>query len=201
MYLVFDTETTGIPNFSGHPGESKARIVQIGAILLNESFDEVACFSSLIKLPLDVEIEPGAQRAHGISKEQCLDFGIPIEDALSVFDAFSKIANFVVAHNLKFDTYLLATEMVLSGRPLYNITNGTSGICTMLASTDICGLKQKTDPNKKKWPKLEEAVKILLGVDMVDAHDALADCRYTAQVLRYLLLNNHITLPKVESIS
>ena len=196
MFLVFDTETTDLPNFrADNPGMSKARIVQLAALLLDPEFNEVATFSSLIKLEDGIEIAPGAQAAHGISLERCRQYGIPIKAALSVFDEFAKLADYVVAFNLKFDTYLLSTEMILSGRALYNIANGTSGICCMLASTDICGLRQKNDPSKKKWPKLQEAAKILLGLDMTDAHDALYDCRITSQVLRYLLLNSHISLP------
>jgi len=196
MYLVFDTETSDLPDFKApNPGMSRARVLQMGALLLTPEFDEVASFSSLIKIPPEVEIAPGAYNAHHISFEMCQQYGIPIEAALAIFDEFAKLADYVVAHNLKFDTYLLSTEMIVSGRALYNISHGSSGICTMLAATNACGLKQKTDPNKKKWPKLEEAAKILLGIEMTNAHDALYDVRITGQVLRWLLLNNHISLP------
>jgi len=198
MFLVFDTETTDLPDWGApNPGMSKARIVQLACTLLTPEFDEVAAFCSLIKLPPGVNMSPNAESRHGISLEKCQKYGIPIESALTIFDEFSKLADYVVAHGLKFDSYLLATEVMITGRPLYNIENGTSGICTMLASTKICGLKQQGS-NRPKWPKLEEAAEILLGLKMTDAHDALYDTRTTGKVLRHLLHNKHISLPRTE---
>src|SRR5947207_1314524 len=198
MFIVFDTETTSIPDWSApNPGMSRARIIQFACILLTPDFDECASFYSIIKLPPEVEIHPKAFEQHGISFEYSQKYVIPIESALSIFDEFAKHADFVVAHNLKFDTYLLSTEMMITGRPLYNISNGSAGICTMLASTKICNLTQVS--GKPKWPKLKEAAKILLGVDMINSHDALYDCRITGQLLKYLLQNNHISIPKLET--
>ena len=197
MYLIFDTETTGLVNWGIEPGLSRTRIMQLGALLLTPDFDEIASFCSLIQLPEGTEVSQGAFEAHGISLAMCQQFGIPIESALSIFDEFAKLADYMVAFNLKFDTYLLSTEMLLSGRPLYNIANGSQGICAMLASTKPCGLTQ-TSSSKPKWPKLQEAVRILLKEEMQNAHSALVDCRYTGRILQFLLQNNHIALPKAE---
>lgn len=202
MFLIFDTETTGLPNLYESPENSSIRIVQIAMILLDADSEEIASFTSLIRLADDVEIHAGAEAAHGISKEKCVKYGIDIQAALTIFDEFAKNADFVVAHNLKFDAHMLATEMVLSGRGMYNIANGRSGICTMLASTDVCNLYKKNKPTQRKWPKLQEAAKILLNLEMGEnAHDALYDCRVTSQILRYLMLNNIVRLPEKTPIA
>lgn len=182
-YLVFDTETSGLPNFKIQC-DTSARIVQMSAILLDEDFEEVACFSTLIKLSDGTKIQPGAFQAHGISEELCEKFGINIESALRMFDGLAEKADKMVAHNLKFDAYLLDTEQTLAGYPKFDVIK--HGICTMLASTPICKLPGRG--GNYKWPKLAEVYNIFYpNAPMFDAHDALVDVRATGQVLKYLV--------------
>jgi len=196
-FLVTDFETSDLPDFNGHPGMSKARIVQFACILLSEEFNEIGLFSSLIKLEDGVAISPGAQNSHGISLEECHEYGIPISSALDIFDSFASQADIVVAHNMRFESFLLATECVRSGREMYNLANGNGqAICTMLASTSVCGLTQKGS-NRPKWPRLEEAYEILVGEKLEGAHDALIDCRACGKVLRKLIDGGHIKLPEL----
>lgn len=200
-FLIADFETSDLPDFNSHPGLSKARVVQFACILLNEQFKEIGLFSSLIKLEDGVSISPGAQSAHGISLEECLAYGIPIKNALDIFDSFATQGDIVVAHNMRFESFLLATECVRAGREMYNLANGNGqAICTMLASTKPCGLTQKGS-NRPKWPRLEEAYEILVGEKLEGAHDALIDCRACGKVLQKLIEGNHITLPQLSSVS
>ena len=113
MYLIFDTETTGLPDYKLPLDDpNQARIVQLACLLLDKSFNEVGCFHSLIQ-PTGWSIHPGAQAAHGITIEECQESGIPVEAALHVFEGFYGAADVVIAHNLKFDARLVMTEQTL----------------------------------------------------------------------------------------
>lgn len=180
MHLIVDTETSGFYNASlalDHPNQG--RIIQLAALLLDEELNEVGQFSSLI-YPTTWVIQPGAQAVHGITQDRCDKYGIPIEVALSALSGFFDCSTVIVAHNYQFDSKMLQNE----GFQLMNRQN----ICTMLSSTNLCHI-----PSQRggfKWPKLNEALKILALGEVVKAHDALADCRGCARLYKYLIQNN-----------
>jgi DNA polymerase III subunit epsilon len=188
MYLVFDTETTGFLNRklpANHPDQG--RIVQIAAMLLDNNLDSMAAFSLLIK-PDNWNIQPGAQKVHGISKELCEKHGVEIPLALSILSSLMLKAKYLVAFNLAFDKSMLEIEaelLQLSGhfnRPQEN------QFCVMEMTTPICKLPGKF-PNSYKWPKLEEAYNYFFGRKPDNTHDALGDVKATCEVMRALHKN------------
>lgn len=191
MFLIFDTETTGLPQFNvpfDHPAQ--ARIVQLGCILLDSEFEEVASYSSLI-YPKDWTIQPDAQAKHNISIEQCKQYGLPIEAALDVFDAFCERSDKIVAFGLKFDAHLMDVEQTLRKGFTNRYEWTKDGICVMLESTNVCKLPHATNKYRGyKWPKLQEAYEFMFHETFEDAHDALADCRATARVFKWLVEHN-----------
>jgi len=195
MFLVFDTETSGLPNYKLPLNDpTQARIVQLAALLLDAEFNEVSCMSTLIKPehPFWI-IHSMAQAAHGISVEQCLKNGIPISVALQMFDCFYVKSTRVVAHNIKFDRRMIEVERELS-HPQFRIeSNPAIDFCTMLSTTDLCKLPGRI-PGQYKWPKLIELYKFLFNEEFDKAHDALADCRATARCFRYLVENKLVNL-------
>jgi DNA polymerase-3 subunit epsilon len=199
-YLVFDTETTTFPNSklsANHP--QQARIIQLAWLLLDEQFQERACFCSLIDIPEHVHIHPGAEATHGISKSDCDKYGLPIEEVLRLFDSAyydCGEARLGICHNTDFDVKLINIEQA--------ITSGLSAqyafgklFCTMKALTPICKLPHKDGSAMKygspyKWPSLSEATKSIFKEDLVDAHDALVDVRATARLFKWLHQNGHV---------
>lgn len=184
MHLIFDTETSGFYNASlplDHPNQG--RIIQLAALLLDEELNEVGQFSTLI-YPTTWIISPGAQAVHNIPQERCDKYGIPIDIALATLMGFFDCSSVIVAHNYAFDSKMLQNE----GFQLMNRQN----ICTMLQTTNLCHL-----PSKRggfKWPKLEEALPILIQEPHIKAHDALADARGCAKLYKYLINNNLLKL-------
>lgn len=197
MILVFDTETTNLPQPKlplTHPAQ--ARICQLACILLDELFNEVGCFYSLIK-PNGWIMQPGAQAAHGITQEKCEKQGISIDDAMIMLFTFNRIATKGrVAHNIKFDTELFNIELnIKNGKSNMSpqfLDSGANIFCTMLAMTPVCKLPGRGNGNYK-WPKLSEAAKHI-GVELNGAHDALNDVRATAKIFHWLVENKHVTI-------
>lgn len=75
-YLCVDLEMSG-----GIPGEHD--IIQIGAVLVDENFEEISSFDSLVYPKNDEDFDPGSQRVHGISRfelEEAPDLEEVIDD-------------------------------------------------------------------------------------------------------------------------
>jgi len=187
MYLIYDTETTGFPDYKLNlDNPSNARVVQLACLLLDDKFNELACFASLIK-PDGWTIHSGAQQAHGISLELCQEYGIEMSIILPLFEALANRADILVAHNKKFDHRMMSVELALAGRALFDFPDNKCH-CTMDITTNICKLPSKI-PGKYKWPKLQEAYSFFFHEELKGAHDALVDCRATARIYQYLVTN------------
>jgi len=192
-FLVFDVETNDLPDFklpADHP--QNAYIVQIGALLLDGDFNELAELDCLIS-PEGWRIAPGAQNAHGISLERCHAEGIPISAVMTQFDTMADAVaandGTLVAFNIRFDNKLVRGARRRLGRPdRFGLVREFDA---MRASHNLCRLPPTAQMLKYgrtgfKTPKLEEAHRILCGSEMSGAHDALSDVRATVNVMRAL---------------
>jgi DNA polymerase-3 subunit epsilon len=186
MYLYFDTETSGLPAKEGSPLTLQPHIVQLAALLVDETFNEVASFSTLIK-PEGWVIDPGAEKVHGISHEKATRYGISVRSAMSTFVQFSRAATIGVAHNIAFDEKLVRYELERFDQPDHLALLKRE--CTMLASTNVVRI-----PNLNrggfKWPKLEEAYSYFFTETLKGSHDALVDVRACARIHKHLIKNN-----------
>ncbi len=185
-YLIFDTETSGLPAFNLPPGAPEQPVIlQIAAILLDDKFEEIATFNSLVDYGRDMEIHPMATAAHGLTNELCRATGKPV---LEVYVAFSELylrqeITTFVGHNLKFDIFMWRcfVDQNIHKNPFF----ARHTFCTMEAMTPVCKIRNKTRPGFK-WPKLQEAFYHIMGYEFDGAHDALADVRACAEVFKYL---------------
>jgi DNA polymerase III epsilon subunit-like protein len=191
MFLVVDTETTGLPywNQSGN-FKSQARIMQLAAFLMDEKFAEVASFVVLLKPTIDwPDVHPMAYEAHGLSKELCEAYGVPQAIGMGMLDAFMQRAAIRVAHNLKFDSFMIDVESERLDAPKFDWTRG---ICTMRASSAL--YRTKFPSKKGQGPNLAEMYNFAFDTEFDNAHDAMADCKAAACVFGYLVQNKHINL-------
>lgn len=176
--LIFDTETTGLIDFNA-PADAphQPRIIQLGALLVGPEGHVIAQMNAFIK-PDGWVVPEVVVKLTGITTEQCERVGIPMPQALAIFNAMKAVATTRVAHNLQFDKMMLAREA-----SVYNIPHDSAGIksfCTMNASTRIC----KIAPTEKmiaagfktfKKPNLQEAYTHFHGKPFEGTHDAMAD--------------------------
>lgn len=178
--LYYDTETTGTYDFKLPPEhESQPDMVQLG-LLLQDDCREIAKVSMLVVPGKDVS--PGAEAVHGISSAYAKQFGVHPLVALWTFHALALRADTLVAYNNQFDDGILRRAYSQFTSMNYTDVDKITHRCCMKAATPLCKLPGGRN-GQYKWPKLEEAYKILVDPAGFDgAHDALADVMATAAV-------------------
>ncbi|MEK7139069.1 MAG: 3'-5' exonuclease [Patescibacteria group bacterium] len=171
-YLVFDTETTGLPTRWDAPVsdvDNWPRLVQLAWVLYDGQGHEIKSAGAIIR-PEGFTIPYDSTRIHGISTEQANRAGVSILAALSDFVAVFKNKDVtLVAHNLEYDLKVMGAELFR-----HRIGSGFLDLpkmCTMRLSTNFCAL-----PNNKP-PRLAELYQKLFGTALTDAHHAAADTR------------------------
>jgi DNA polymerase-3 subunit epsilon len=170
--LFIDVETTGFTRDLPLDHPDQPHIVQLAAMLTDPAGREMGKFSTLIT-PTGWEISPDAQRVHGITVEDCHRYGMPLLQALAALHGMAQGAVLVVAHNLAFDSKVLACEFVRSSAGVFPFA-WVKTHCTMMEAVPLCKIPRRGGGGFK-WPSLAEAHKHFLGSDFEDAHDALAD--------------------------
>ncbi len=179
MFLIFDTETTGLPLRDNAPIEELdnwPRVVQI-AWQLHDKTGNLLEVENIIIRPEGFEIPYAAEKVHGISTEVALASGIPIREALKRFARSIERSSFIIGHNVKFDLNITAAEFFRSGIEHKLLVTPT--VCTMKLTRDFCKLPGRG--NRYKSPKLEELYTILFSDSFAEAHNASADVNATAR--------------------
>jgi DNA polymerase III epsilon subunit-like protein len=180
MYLIFDTETNGLPDkrFPKDSIDYWPRAVQIAWALYDNAGWHVEDGSYLIK-PLDFNISPDAEKIHGISKERAMLVGDKIEKVLGIFSKKLERSSVIIGHNINFDLNVLKFEAARLNR---NLDFPEKCYCTMTNDKIICLCKL---PSKNgigyKWPKLTELHQHLFKCDFEGAHNALHDVHACAK--------------------
>jgi len=173
MYLVFDTETTGLPknyqapldDFSNWP-----RLVQLAWNLYDGEGNKWESYSYIIK-PEGFVIPPEAAKIHRVTQERALAEGVSLREALEHFMSDVKKSEHLVGHNISFDESIVGSELIRGG--FENPIPLASKICTMKKSVQVC--KIDNGRGSYKWPNLSELYNCLFGKSFIDAHDALVD--------------------------
>lgn len=172
MFLVLDTETTGLPLSWEAPAsdvDNWPRLVQLAWEVFDSRGRKTVARSYVIR-PDGFIIPRDAERVHGISTSVAKRKGVPVDEVLDAFMKPLTSASVLVAHNFPFDASVLGAEFHRLGHrdPFRCKTH----ICTMRAATEYCALP---GPYGFKWPRLSELYFTLFGRRVKDAHDAAAD--------------------------
>lgn len=178
MYLFLDTETTDMPDGDGVK-QGQGRVCQVAMLLTDATGYPIAEFSTLIR-PDNWAVGAEAGAVHGFTTEKCAQYGIDGNIAYEMFRHFAARADYIVAHNAKFDRQMMRIEDAYNGLGMPQ----TPWTCTMRMATPHTELP----PTQKmidmgmghhfKAPSLNQALTALCGRTMGDeAHDALWDVR------------------------
>lgn len=176
-YLLYDTETTGLPlsytaplsNFANWP-----RIVQIAYILFDGDGNRLASNSATIK-PEGFTIPERAASVHGITTEKALAEGRALLPVLQSMHKLRAEADTIVGHNIVFDENILGAEFFRASLPIVS----KPFICTMKAGMGVCKLPGAC--GQFKWPKLVQLHHKIFSCDFEGAHGAQADIEATAK--------------------
>ncbi len=185
--LVFDTETTGLPDMKMMGSNNQPHICQLAALLCDNAGAIKAGMNFIIK-PDGWVIPDNLAALHGITTEIAMQYGISIKGALSIFARMAACANTLVAHNIKFDAFMLNIEVDRTGMSL--VLPGSLG-CTQTLSHELV----KCPPTQKmldcgmrgyKTPSLKETYRHFFGRDFDRAHDAAADVQACKEIYFHL---------------
>ena len=117
MYIIFDTETTGLPRNWNAPitdTDNWPRVIQI-AWQLHDDMGRLVEHKDFLIRPEGFDIPYDAEQIHGISTELAAEQGIDLVDALNEFNEALAKATFVVGQNIKFDLNVWGCEFIREG--------------------------------------------------------------------------------------
>ena len=185
MYLIFDTETTGLPQNYAAPltdFDNWPRCVQLAWQVHDETGKRLSSGDYIIK-PDGFTIPYNSEKIHGISTERAHKEGIPLSEAMDYFSRDLEKCTFVAGHNLEFDLNIMGSEYLRMGRE--NPLSQKIAIDTKDESTEFCAIPGGR--GRYKWPTLAELHDKLFEVGFEEAHNAAADVDATARAFLELV--------------
>jgi DNA polymerase-3 subunit alpha len=185
MYLIFDTETTGLPeNYSAPRSDfdNWPRCVQL-AWQLHDHTGKLISEGDYIVQPDGFTIPFNSEKVHGISTERAREEGIPLNDVMDEFNKDVERSTFVIGHNLEFDLNIMGAEYLRMERE--NPLDKKIDIDTKDESTEFCAIPGGR--GRYKWPTLAELHDKLFDVGFEEAHNAAADVDATARAFLELV--------------
>ena len=186
MYLIFDTETTGLPKRFNAPVEeidNWPRVVQI-AWQLHDATGKLLDAQNHIVKPDGFVIPFNAEKVHGISTQRAYDEGKDLVEVLGYFREALENTEVLVGHNIVgFDNNVLGAEYLRMG--LENPIPAKDACDTMKDTTEFVAIP--SGRGRFKFPSLTELHTKLFGEGFADAHDAAYDVSANARCFFGLL--------------
>ena len=182
MFLVFDTETTGLPKKWNAPisdSDNWPRCIQLAWQLHDIKGDLVSNHSYLLK-PDGFTIPYEAEKIHGISTELANKIGKNIDEVLKLFVHDYNKCGFLVGHNVKFDINIIGAELYRIGHSIDITKKDVLDTCNELTA-NVCKLPGGRG-GKYKFPTLIEIYSFLFQEKFNEAHNASADVEATSRV-------------------
>ena len=187
MFLIFDTETTGLPKNWKAPISDTSnwpRCVQI-AWQLHDKYGKLVENKSFIIKPDGFDIPFESENIHGISTDLALAEGHQLKKVLESFNSAISKSKFIVGHNINFDLNVIGCEFYRSN--FKSKLNNVDVLDTCSEQTaELCKLSGGRG-GKYKLPTLTELHEFLFNEKFKDAHNASADVEATSRCLLELI--------------
>jgi len=186
MFLVFDTETTGLPKNYNSPvsdTDNWPRLVQIAWQLHDEKGDLISAENYIVR-PEGFDIPFNSAKIHGISTDHARKHGLPLTEVLQIFERVLQNTTIVVGQNIEFDLKIVGAEhfRLKMESPLLAFQT----VDTKENGTAYCAIPGGKG-GKFKWPTLTELHQKLFGEGFDAAHNAAADVDATARCFLEML--------------
>lgn len=173
LKYYFDTETSDLikgkdfNNFQRHPS-----MLAFCGKLIGPDGALVSRFNSLIKVPHNPKISPGAFAANKLTIERCNDEGVPLVQAIEWHIEACRQADLAVGFNLQFDLDMLEISFwrAVALENWEYVAHTPPRVVELRSYADIY-----TRQELGKWPKLSDAMRIICGVTEYNAHTAEGD--------------------------
>jgi len=192
MYLIFDTETTGLPQNYKAPitdTQNWTRLVQLAWIEYDINGNELRRSNLIIK-PEGFIIPQDSIDIHRVTNEIANEKGISLADAVEQFDQALLRNHYLIAHNISFDQKIMGAEYVRLDKDYKNLY-AIEHIDTKDTTVQFCKIPSRGKGFNFKWPTLTELHETLFGRGFDGAHDAMVDvlalakCFFKLQELEY----------------
>lgn len=170
--LIFDTETTGLVKNESLPVEQQPKIIEFGALKVNEDLEVIDEINFLVNpgIPL-----PGIiTKITGI-KDSDLKNESPFIEYYGALAEFFLGEKTMVAHNMPFDRNLLRFELMRVDK-LLQFPWPMRHICTAELSSGV--------GDTGKYMKLENLYKHYYKMDAQQTHRATDDCHLLLKVIK-----------------
>jgi len=198
-FLVFDTETTGLPQskfISPSTLNLWPYIVQFSYIIYDSSFNDIVESKDyIIKVPENVIIPNESSKIHGITNDISNEKGVDINDVFIEFFKHLKNVDTLIGHNIQFDINMIKIELLriinnelyspnqikLHKHNLHYITNYQNITCTLKDSITFCNIQlmDKFGNPFLKYPKLVELHEKLFNTIPNNLHNSFNDILVT----------------------
>lgn len=183
LILAYDTETTGLVRGSDYTDPAAPFLASIAMILYDSIESKIVASLNMPIQPEGWTMPEEAASINGLTDLYLSTVGAPANVVLPSAIALASRADLLVAHNIDFDTKVIAvalwrhlinenvkeedTHTIIKewlNKPVY---------CTMQSSKQI--VNARNAKGNIKYPKLTEAYKFFFGRELDRAHSANAD--------------------------
>jgi len=196
QYIAFDFETSGLPK--GRKPVTRdtlsqydtCRAVSLSGARFSSKGRLIDTFDAMI-LPTDFSISPGSVAIHGITEDMAKSQGRPFLQVFTDFMTFiGPRTKTMVAHNAKFDTSVLLSEMLRHNIDI-SLVEDLNFRCTLELYRE----------RFLKPIRLGVLYEEIFGEQFENAHNSLADCIACGRVYPYVIGHTRelkpIGVPKV----
>ena len=198
MYLVFDTETTGLPRNWKAPltdSDNWPRCIQI-AWQLHDHMGRLIEHQDYLLKPTGYNIPYDAEKIHGISTELAQEKGIELPLMIEKFQQALSKTTFIVGQNVTFDLNIMGAEFLrlgmenpLPSMPLLDTCSETTA--------QMCQIPGGRG-GKFKLPTLTELHQFLFKKPFAQAHNATADVEATTRCFLELIRRQLFTQEELD---
>ena len=198
MFLIFDTETTGLPKRWDAPitdTDNWPRCIQI-AWQLHDEMGKLVEHQDYLIQPIGFNIPYDAERIHGISTEFAQQEGVELSEVLHKFNIALKKSKFIVGQNVGFDVNIMGCEF-----HRMNVDSPMSSMPVLDTCTEVTAKLLKLPGGKGgrfKLPTLTELHQYLFGVPFSEAHNATADVEATTRCFLELIRKEIFTKEELD---
>lgn len=198
MFLIFDTETTGLPRDYNAPvsdTENWPRCIQI-AWQLHDGEGKCLEHGDFLVKPDGFDIPFQSEQIHGISTALANEQG---EDLKKVMDDFLEVlakTKFVVGQNIEFDIKVVGSELYRLGIENDLEAKPVLDTCTEVTA-QLCKIPGGRG-GKFKLPTLTELHAYLFKVPFAEAHNATADVEATTRCFLELIRRKVFTAEQLQ---